>query len=118
MTKLGIGHVVQPIDQVNGVWVAYGLGNILSNLPVNDSWPASSQDAVILEIDVHVEPDGDVEVSRPIVRPTWVDKDDGWVIRDVEALLGRSTLSEGKRSRLEQSRERTALVLGEFFPAP
>ncbi len=111
-------HVVQPMAQVNGVWVAYGLGNILSNLPVNDSWPASSQDAVILEVDVRVGPHGDVEVDRPTVRPTWVDKDDGWVIRDVDARLGRNDLSGGQRSRLEQSRERTALVLGEFFPAP
>ncbi len=110
-------HVVQPMAQVNGVWVAYGLGNILSNLPVNDSWPASSQDAVILEVGVSVGPDGAVEVDRPIVRPTWVDKDNGWVIRDVAATLGRDDLSDGQRNVLERSRDRTAAVLGEFFPA-
>ena len=26
-------HVLQPIEQVNGRWVVYGMGNILSNLP-------------------------------------------------------------------------------------
>jgi len=111
-------HVVQPMAQVNGVWVAYGLGNILSNLPVNDAWPAASQDAVILEVDVRVGPDGVVDVGRPIVRPTWVDKDNGWVIRDVDATLGRDDLSEARRSQLESSRSRTAAVLGDFFPAP
>ncbi len=111
-------HVVQPIAQVNGVWVAYGIGNILSNLPVNDSWPAASQDAVIVEVAVRVGSDGTVEVDRPVVRPTWVDKDDGWVIRDVDVSLGRSDLGDAQRTRLEQSRERTATVLGEFFPAP
>ncbi len=111
-------HVVQPIEQVNGVWVAYGIGNILSNLPVGDSWPASSQDAVIVEVAVRVGRDGTVEVDRPVVRPTWVDKDDGWVIRDVDASLGRSDLGEAQRTRLEQSRERTSAVVGEFFPAP
>ena len=111
-------HVVQPMAEVNGVWVAYGLGNILSNLPVNDAWPAASQDAVILEVDVRVGPDGVVAVDRPTVRPTWVDKDNGWVIRDVEATLGRDDLTDGQRNQLESSRERTAAVLGDFFPTP
>ena len=33
-------HVVQPIEQVNGVWVVFGLGNVLSNLPTSSTWPA------------------------------------------------------------------------------
>lgn len=111
-------HVVQPIAQVNGVWVAYGIGNILSNLPVNDAWPEASQDAVILEVDIRIATNGTVAVAPPIVRPTWVDNDDGWVIRDVDAMLGRGDLTEGQRSLLEQSRTRTADVLGEFFPPP
>ena len=56
-------HVVQPIQQINGVWVAYGIGNILSNLPVNDSWPASSQDAVIVEFEIEVDAVGNVSVD-------------------------------------------------------
>lgn len=107
-------HVVQPIEQVNGVWVAYGLGNILSNLPVNDAWPAASQDAAIFEVDVHLGPAG-IVVDRPVVRPTWVDKDAGWVIRDVAATLGRDDLSDAHRDRLAASHDRTAAVLGAFF---
>lgn len=111
-------HVVQPLSQVNGVWVAYGLGNILSNLPVNDAWPAASQDAVILEVDVHVAADGTVAVDQPVARPTWVDKDNGWVIRDVDEMLGRGDLTDRQRRQLEQSRERTAAVLGDYFLIP
>jgi poly-gamma-glutamate synthesis protein (capsule biosynthesis protein) len=40
-------HVVQPTSQVNGIWVMYGLGNVLSNLPTDERWPTNSQDAVI-----------------------------------------------------------------------
>ena len=43
-------HVVQPIEKVNGVWVMYGMGNVLSNLPTDERWPASSQNARELEL--------------------------------------------------------------------
>ena len=32
-------HLLQPIEQVNGVWVVWGLGNHLSNHPTSDEWP-------------------------------------------------------------------------------
>lgn len=110
-------HVLQPIEQVNGVWVAYGLGNIVSNLPVNDSWPASSQDAAIAEFDITVDSAGNTTVDRPVVRPTWVDKDNGWIIRDVDQMLARNDLATWQRELLERSRERSADVIGDFFAA-
>jgi len=108
-------HVVQPIEQINGVWVAYGIGNILSNLPVSDYWPASSQDAVILEVQLDVDAGGVVSVARPNVIPTWVDKQNGWVINDVAAQLGRDDLPPSKRDDLQRSLERTAAVLGDYI---
>lgn len=108
-------HVLQPIEQVNDVWVAFGLGNILSNLPVNDSWPASTQDAAVVEFAVTVDRTGAVTVDRPVVHPTWVDKNDGWVIRDVERSLADPTIGDGHRAELERSLERTADVLGTFL---
>ena len=108
-------HVVQPISTVNDVWVAYGLGNILSNLPVTDFWPASSQDAAIVEFDVEVDADGTVVVDPPRVIPTWVDKQDGWVIRDVGAELRRSDLGATRRDELQRSFDRTAAVLGRYI---
>ena len=75
-------HVPQPIAQVNGTWVAYGLGNFISNMPLpNNSWPPSSQDGVILGVTVAEQSDGRFVVERPTVTPTWVDRDHGWLIR-------------------------------------
>ena len=69
-------HVLQPIEQVNGRWVVYGMGNILSNLPTptGRAWPASTQDGMIVTLSFSRQPDGSIAVSRPQVIPTWVDK--------------------------------------------
>lgn len=109
-------HVVQPIEQVNGVWVAYGTGNILSNLPVNDAWPDASQDAMIVEFEIEVDGVGNVSIDAPSVIPTWVDKDNGWIIRDVGAELARDDLDEAQRSVLQASYDRTAAVVGDYLP--
>ncbi len=118
MVDLVVGHhahVLQPIEQVNDVWVAFGLGNILSNLPVNDRWPDSSQDAAIVEFTITTNADGTVEVARPVVRPTWVDKNNGWRILDVDAALADPGLDDGRRRALEASRARSDEVVGAFF---
>ena len=108
-------HVVQPIEQVNGVWVMYGLGNVLSNLPTDERWPANSQDAVIATINLTKRPSGKISFDRPQVMPTWVDKRNGWVIRDVLALLNDSNTAYGTARELESSLGRTTRVLGEFI---
>lgn len=109
-------HVVQPIVQLNGVWVFYGLGNVLSNLPTDDRWPANSQDAVIATINMTITSSGKVVVERPIVHPTWVDKDQGWVIRPVLEDLADANVAPGTKAVLKISLARTAKVLGEYFP--
>ncbi len=110
-------HVVQPIELVNDTWVLYGLGNILSNLPTSDRWPAASQDAVVVTLDVTVDARGRVDVSRPEAHPTWVDKDAGWLVRLVDDELARDDLGAGQRGRLERSLARTDAVLREFLAA-
>lgn len=108
-------HVVQPIEQSNGVWVAYGLGNILSNLPAADHWPAASQDGVVVEFPVERR-DGIVTVGEPLVIPTWVDKENGWIVRDVLAELGDASTPDWRRRALQSSRDRTAAILGSWIP--
>lgn len=108
-------HVVQPIELVNDTWVLFGLGNILSNLPTTGDWPAASQDAAVVTAEFTVSGDGNVVVSRPVAFPTWVDKDAGWIVRDVDAELARTDISDGQRGRLERSRRRTETVLTEFL---
>lgn len=108
-------HVVQPIERMNGIWVLFGLGNVLSNLPTDERWPAKSQDAAIATINMTVTSSGKVTVDRPVVYPTWVDKDHGWTIRSVLDDLDDPSVSAGTKAVLEVSRQRTATVLGDYF---
>ncbi len=109
-------HVLQPIEQVNGVWVVYGLGNVLSFHPTTDEWPAESQDAAIVSVAVTID-NGEVTVAAPQVFPTWVDKGNGRVIRDVLAGLADDETPAWRRGQLATSLERTERVLGDFIPS-
>ena len=108
-------HVLQPIEQVNGVWVVYGLGNVLSFHPTTDEWPAESQDAAIVSVAVTID-NGAVTVAAPEVFPTWLDKGNGRVIRDVLAGLADDETPAWRRGQLAASLERTERVLGGFVP--
>jgi poly-gamma-glutamate capsule biosynthesis protein CapA/YwtB (metallophosphatase superfamily) len=107
-------HVLQPIEQVNGVWVLYGTGNILSNLPTSSNFPDATQDAAVFTVAASVGRDGTVAMERPTVIPTWVDKDARWTVRLVIDELARDDLGAGQRGRLERSLARTTAVVGEF----
>jgi len=108
-------HVVQPTNQVNGVWVMYGLGNVLSNLPTDERWPINSQDAVIATTALTISSSGKAVFEKPVMHPTWVDKDHGWVIRDVQKSLQSTTTSQGLARELELSLGRTTQVLGDYI---
>jgi poly-gamma-glutamate synthesis protein (capsule biosynthesis protein) len=110
-------HVLQPIEQVNGRWVVYGMGNILSNLPTPTGrvWPASTQDGMIVTLSFTREPDGSVSVSRPMVVPTWVDKNDRWLIRPVQQDLVDPDVPLATRQQLAASLGRTTSVVGDFL---
>ena len=108
-------HVVQPIEKVNGVWVIYGMGNVLSNLPTDERWPASSQDAGVFTINLRRNADGNISFDTPVVYPTWVDKQNGWIIRDIEKSLSNSNDSGVNARELELSLGRTTRVLGDFI---
>ena len=106
-------HLLQPISQVNGTWVVWGLGSIVSDNPSSSSWPAESQDAAVVMVDVTV--DGDtVTVGRPLVYPTWCDKQNGHVIYPVSAADDPS-IPLAKRVALSASRERSRAIVGDFF---
>lgn len=96
-------HVLQPIEQVNGKWVLYGLSNLVSNMPVDSRWPAASQDAALVEVAVTVGPAG-VAVARPVAYPTWVDKRAGWTIR-VLTPQSAARLGADARASLERTQE-------------
>jgi hypothetical protein len=114
-------HVLQPIEQVNGRWVVFGMGNILSNLPTptGRAWPASTQDGMIVTLSFTRRADGSIAVSRPMVVPTWVDKGARWLIRPVQQDLADPALPLATRQQLAVSLARTTSVVGDFLaPSP
>ena len=110
-------HVLQPIEQVNGVWVIYGLGNLVSNLGAVAGWPAGAADGAIVEVRFTPQPDGRFVAERPLVQPTWVDIGAGWLVRPVLRDLADPAVPESTKTQLVQSRDRTAAVLGDFLAA-
>jgi poly-gamma-glutamate capsule biosynthesis protein CapA/YwtB (metallophosphatase superfamily) len=63
-------HVVQPIEQVSGKWVVFGLGNHLSGqVPVGPK--LATQDGMIVEVSLSEQADGSFQVATPVVHPTW-----------------------------------------------
>jgi poly-gamma-glutamate synthesis protein (capsule biosynthesis protein) len=110
-------HVVQPIANVNGKWVAYGLSNLVSNLPTDERWPANSQDGLLVEVTLTRDPGG-VSVSRPRAYATWVDKDAGFVVRLAAQAARDANLSQRANAGARESLARTGAVVGEFLVSP
>ncbi len=109
-------HVIQRIDQVNGKWVVYGMGNFLSNMHTGNFSPAS-QDGEIVTISITENAEGVVTVDRPKVIPTWVDRDHGWVIRPVLQDLDDPATPLPTRDEMLDSLRRTESVVGDFISA-
>jgi poly-gamma-glutamate synthesis protein (capsule biosynthesis protein) len=110
-------HVLQPIEQVNGVWVIYGLSNLVSNLGEIAGWPAGAADGAIAQVRFVQQDDGRYVAEPPVVQPTWVDAAAGWVVRPVLADLADPHVPDGVKARLHASLQRTTAVLGAFLPA-
>ncbi len=65
-------HVVQPISQVDGRWVVFGMGNHLSGqIPVGRK--LRTQDGFLAEINILERDGGGFDIARPIAHPTWND---------------------------------------------
>lgn len=102
-------HVVQPIGEVDGRPVAFGLGNFLSNQSAA-CCPAATQDGVIVRFEVAEEEPGEFVVARTAAVPTWVDRSTYTVV-DVLAGLAAPETPPDRRGALEQSLARTMQAL-------
>ena len=108
-------HVVQPIEQVGGKWVAYGMGNSLSN-QTPACCASGSQDGVLVQ--VTIARDGDAPRVRAVrYVPTWVEHP-SFRVRPVPAALADSSLTPQARQALEASRDRTRRAVGPAVPPP
>jgi poly-gamma-glutamate capsule biosynthesis protein CapA/YwtB (metallophosphatase superfamily) len=107
-------HVVQPIEQVGGKWVAYGMGNSLSN-QTPACCAAGSQDGVVVQVTVGVEA-GVARVRAVRHVPTWVEHS-SYRVRPVLTALTDRSLPVAARQALEASRDRTGRAVGPAAPA-
>ena len=82
-------HVVQPIERVEGKWVAYGMGNSLSNQTSSCCAPGS-QDGVLVKVTVR-EDAGRLKVDEVRYIPTWVEHP-SFRIRPVLTALGDGSI--------------------------
>ncbi|TCM41867.1 CapA family protein [Kribbella sp. VKM Ac-2568] len=107
-------HVVQPLQQLNGKWVAYGLGNLVA---------------------AHREPDS-LKAEGLLVRFTFQKSGDRWKaeqaeyatllmtdtlpvrVLDVRRELAKPGISEARRSRLELAERRTTATVESLGAAP
>ena len=108
-------HMVQPIEQINGVWTVFGLGNSLSYHPTDGVPQANTQDGMIVTVNVVRNDAGGFTVEQPVVHPTWVDKYDGMVIRLVKPGLTDPNLSAAVKDQLAVSLRRTTDVVGAYI---
>lgn len=112
-------HVVQKIEQVNGVWTVFGLSNLISYLPTTNAFTPNTQDGMIVTTNITLNPDGSVVVDKPVVYPTWVDKKNGVMVRPILSDLADPSVPDDIKAELNVSLERTRAVVGDFFaPAP
>jgi poly-gamma-glutamate capsule biosynthesis protein CapA/YwtB (metallophosphatase superfamily) len=102
-------HVVQPIERVGGKWVAYGMGNSLSN-QTPSCCASGSQDGVLVTVTVG-EHAGRLRVREVRYVPTWVEHP-GFRIRPVLTALADRSLSAATRRALRAARDRTTRAVG------
>ena len=100
-------HVVQPVTEIDGEFLVYGLGNFLSNQSPEscDECPVATQDGVIVHLTVTEDTaSGQWRVSEISHTPTWVDRST-YEIVDVLRGSGRDP------AVLAESAQRTASAL-------
>ena len=93
-------HVVQPVDEIDGKFVFYGVGNFLSNQSAA-CCPAASQNGLIAYLDVVGSAETGWAVGAVSFVPTRVDRSDYTIVPLPQALdaggLGSSTRSLYRR---------------------
>jgi len=102
-------HVVQPISKVGGMWVIWGMGNLLSNNAPR-CCPADSTDGVVVTVTVG-DTAGGVGVTGVAFTPTWNER------ATFRVLPAAATIAAGSAPELDAdlraSYERTAgYILG------
>lgn len=108
-------HVVQPIEQVNGTWVVFGLGNQLSGMGDSTSCcGVRALDGLTVRVRIDVADDGTVTVQRPEAIPTFLGRRPYRVVPLLDALADPDVAGHIARRDLEASWSRVQPVIGDF----
>ena len=109
-------HVVQPIEQVNGRWVVFGLGNFLTGMgTASPCCGIRGQDGMMVRLRVAEQPDGSFAVATPEVIATYVEHS-SYVVLPVElGLADAASAGAVGAHALTASLGRTASVVGSYL---
>lgn len=106
-------HLPQAVTKIGDEYIAYGLGNFLSNqsavAPECSSCPVASQDGVLLSFDIRRETDSSLRVVNVEATPTWVDVGGTWKVVSTEGPPAGLSIDT---ATLAASTERTMVALG------
>jgi poly-gamma-glutamate synthesis protein (capsule biosynthesis protein) len=102
-------HVVQPVDRVNGVWVAYGVGNHLSGM-TSSLGTSAVEDGVAL-LATASRRDGQWGITSLSFQPTWVEYG-RWRVLPISRILQLKWPSDALRAELRASWARTVRAVG------
>jgi hypothetical protein len=100
-------HVVQPIERIDGKYVVFSEGNLVSNQGAEAGLPEDTQDGYVALLDVRVDGHGS-KVTGVRYVPTWVEHPD-YTVLPVGAALAKG---EGDAATLRASYDRTVGVVG------
>jgi poly-gamma-glutamate synthesis protein (capsule biosynthesis protein) len=102
-------HVVQPARRIQGKWVAFGMGNLLSAQSAA-CCPANTQDGVLVRVEV-VRSGNRYVVGDLRYVPTWVEHP-GYRVLPVIQTLSDGGVSASTRAALVASLRRTKAAMG------
>jgi poly-gamma-glutamate capsule biosynthesis protein CapA/YwtB (metallophosphatase superfamily) len=109
-------HVVQPIEEVNGRWVVFGLGNFLTGM--GSSSPCCGirgQDGMMVRLRVTEQPDGSFAVARPEAIAVYVDRPSYVVLPVQRGLTDAGAAGPVGTGALARSLDRTGSVVGSYL---
>ncbi len=108
-------HVLQPIEQVNGRWVVFGMGNQLSGMgDSTDCCGVRALDGMMIRTEVAEQPDGTFTVAPPEALPTYLGRSPYRVVPVRPGLADPAVAGHVTRDELEASLDRTTKVVGAY----
>jgi poly-gamma-glutamate synthesis protein (capsule biosynthesis protein) len=108
-------HVVQPMQELNGKWVAYGLGNLAAAHREPNSRKA---EGLLVSFTFERKDDGRWKVQQAEYAPLLVTDTLPVRVLDVRRELAKPGLSATKRARLELAEERTRAAVQSLDATP